>query len=1268
MSCHKQNTNTLFLNFWIIDENESKSSDIGAALIKEAFSLCPDLDYIVWLCPSSVRVSDYMNSTFRRVDLSSHQCSSTLLTKDLLDGVHVLTLHRSNYLPKLLVREALVEDNDDLLPILQRNNPHILNGRDDFFLADLIQNQDENNRFFVGVANNDNKVVGMLATSLDVNVTLISKIFEIDVFPNILLEKEEKLRPQPLLVALVGDIRVLPKESYIKLANSYESIFIDAEMLLPQNDGECLEGDSRETALASATLLRNHIDSLLAPTKGTSRAPLAVIICGFPRIDLEVVAIEDGIIKFDSIVEIQNVSDAADVDDDDEFLHGHLDAMEPLRGAINLRQGIEWHKAMIHDNPPLQGVSRALEEALEKRWNELLDAKRAEENEALRANAFAVAIFCIDEEFQSRADDMLRVAFQDHASYDYCMMMVPSTVEPSLLTRSMVSAKTRVGISFDQSLYIVHRDSLRAHEHLRVVRYGPSHADAFRKFVSPSSENSKTNDNDDSQQLLDLASSAIRDKDVELKDNPADVTFLAMMGDSEIVGFISLTRRNVTNDDINWLRANYEMETYVSFERHRGRAQASITQWIMIHNFSNWSRFILREIMRFYGKTLLYYQTSNDIVPSTFALDEMIPVKPRRRSQQISGQDLPLTTRPSQENLTIECPLFFIMKSLISQPKLSIKTRVVIIGGSSHSFFLLQALCFTPHLNFSNIFVVMDYPPKPMLPSNMNGDIGSSTMFSGGLSPFDVDDPSPQELLSLGLSHKVTMIVGRLTDIDRENKAVVVSDDTIVEYDVLVISSPPQDNCTRKLPTVSGVHPLTCARRGIFGIGNPRVDEAALEWARKCQNLRSNGIVVYGRSGLDAYAAVGNLLKHGIEASRIALVMEEDLELSANSISSAIVQAVKDCGVQLLLKYSLVDVTLSHSKFLQGVLLRSKRSEVSTINNATRAVFEEAKGAEENLFPFPCSTLICAASMHCDSDVFAAINDSGLVYDGGIVVDDIFCTVDPFIFAVGIYTRFSRIHKDTIPHSTFNARELGEYVAKCILRKYLDPLLTFESEPLSIDGKKSTLPIFQLPRSVSFSLPGNLHCFRSSLPTTSTSIGEVNLLQTGDLASLLSTNICVLTFDHLGLLVEMIYIGREVEDRNLACLVGWHDSYLNFAINSFEKGLVDDWIRYFREGWASVLYYDKFPEFALSVGRVLENDKGMFMIMDDVFDMASRIADDQALFFARRQLLGDKNEHVADLTKKTVEGLTVDFIRRHKSLLPRLHIPTSSTTSTISKK
>ena len=72
-----------------------------------------------------------------------------------------------------------------------------------------------------------------------------------------------------------------------------------------------------------------------------------------------------------------------------------------------------------------------------------------------------------------------------------------------------------------------------------------------------------------------------------------------------------------------------------------------------------------------------------------------------------------------------------------------------------------------------------------------------------------------------------------------------------------------------------------------------------------------------------------------------------------------------------------------------------------------------------------CGLLLCGDTPNADPDVFRAANNSGLVYDGRLVVDPSFRTSDPAVLAGGTLTKFSRVHGAGAPrHEKFNAREV----------------------------------------------------------------------------------------------------------------------------------------------------------------------------------------------------------------------------------------------------
>ena len=104
------------------------------------------------------------------------------------------------------------------------------------------------------------------------------------------------------------------------------------------------------------------------------------------------------------------------------------------------------------------------------------------------------------------------------------------------------------------------------------------------------------------------------------------------------------------------------------------------------------------------------------------------------------------------------------------------------------------------------------------------------------------------------------------------------------------------------------------------------------------------------------------------------------------------------------------DVNLSANGFLQNVQLERKARQID--------MDEDGLSPRSHQVTVSCTALLLCHSTHLpDKDVFTAINESGLVFDGGLVVDQSFRTVDPVIYGVSNYTRFSRKHKDALQHT-----------------------------------------------------------------------------------------------------------------------------------------------------------------------------------------------------------------------------------------------------------
>jgi len=924
------------------------------------------------------------------------------------------------------------------------------------------------------------------------------------------------------------------------------------------------------------------------------------------------------------VVEIVNdgAEAAAEPEEAVEFVASHLEGVEAFQAFLSIEKAPLWKKIVYSGQDSKDGCEDdfgdTFRELVLTRMNELDAKAAAEEDEAPTANAFAITVFCMKDGFESRAEDLLRVVFEDHPGLDYCMFMVPNSAEaPNKLTSCMVATKLRTGMSFDQTLYIAHKEAFLVRDILCVDRSTESTADVVSSFLAPLKD----------KEVQGAASEAYKYLDVELKDNPMVVSFQVQV-DRNVIGLVVLNRKYIGNDDINWMRSNFEIDDFINFERHRARAQAYISHFVLSPVFSRWTRFIVREAMRKYVKTVLYYQTHADVCPAQQILDEFIPVPPRRRMEALPGKRLPLKDRPTV-GFGADCPMFHLTKKDLAIPKITVLKRVVVFGGGSASYAFLERLLFAANYNYPNIYVVADIFPESFCKRG-ESKAEYTTTIHGMLSPADADNPTLEELYSLGLGHRVHCIRGRLTDIDRTNKAVVVSDELVVEYDLLVIASNTKDKSFKRFPSTSGMHSSYCEKRGIFGIGDAYTDRLAFNWIQN-QDRSKWATIVYG-SGIDVIGAVGTLMKLGVPSRRINVIMPSD-DLPENchpSMNDSVVRSLRSSGVQLHRGFDIIDVQLSPYGSIQAVQMHNMTQDK----------------AQSEPIVLPCFALVCCNKKYCDPDVFTAVNGCGIVYDGGVIVDKDFRTVDPSIYAVGDFSRFSRIHSSEPLHCDNSAREMGFHVASRILTTHLH----CKSGAPQADVAKN--PKFQFPRTTSIAIAGSKVYMSSKLAREA---HDTNVLISGDLAS---DRLVALKVDSLGALVEICYVGKhDVEAKNLSKLVGWHESYLNAAVSSYEEGKVEDWIDFFRGEWATALFHDKFAEYAHSARSTLSADKETFTILDKVMDAIDASTDDDKISKVWKESVGARGENLADSTKRIVELNTMEYLRNNKIMLNRFALP-----------
>mmetsp|Transcript_25436 Transcript_25436/g.42865 ORF Transcript_25436/g.42865 Transcript_25436/m.42865 type:complete len:1363 (+) Transcript_25436:41-4129(+) len=1263
-------TNSLLLNFWAFD-NSVATEQSAHELLRSVFARDPALDYVFFVCSSTVVPPDFLSSFFCKVNISKRENVSP---KDPYKKSDVYVLERAKILPRLLVREARVEDNDDLLPILQASNPGIANGQEEYFLADLIQSQDESSKFFVGV--HKNRPVGMLATTLDINAELLTRVFDLDSYSGLIIKPDDEYTRKQFVVMLLGDQSVLKNVNISGLCKSNGAALIDlSKSYDPTNP------NNKEIVL-------NHMVASVQRIADSSKKYRGCFITGFPNNEEECRALLDLLettdFSLNAIIELQHYTDDVDVDVEEDLLGEYLDSVEMLKNQI-LNTNVyttEWKRIAVGDNTD-HGVED-VEDLILVELKTLCDTneKIVEEEERLNmagltTNSFAISLFSMDEHYESRSEDLITVAFEEYPTLDYCVLLLPNSSLPSAaLTYGMQCPRVREGVSFDQSLYVIHRQSLLANDYLTVERLHQDSLDKTEALLSVMEEQDK-------ETVLSFASHSLRDSDVDLMNNPGEVSFTIKVED-EVVGLICMSRKLTTSEDVMHFRNHYMLDDHIIFERHRGRSQAMIVHWVMNPIYSQWSRFVLREVMRVYHKTVLYYHhLTRETKPGIEIMEEMFPVSTRFGPQ---------AKKADAENMNGEggyqqfYPLFFMQKKKLIDKKAKVGKRVVIVGGNSSAFSILEKIALCHDIHVANIFLIMEHPPQVWLSKQELGANESGDNFSGCLSLKDLNDMTEQELNALGLPARCTLVQGRLTDIDRKNRAVIVSDEVIVEYDVLVVASGMQDMSIRKFPATAQLHPTVCAERGVFCMGNYAIDKMALNFIEQqlvsCRNKNKSDVIVVAGNGTQALCVLGRLEVYGVDPSRIVWVRTRDTatsEVEHDEINALIemgIEGDEDDGMPHITVYNsheILDVQF-------GSPLGAESEEEQIIEGLNIRHYPTAgsvMGHKDDVLP--CCAFICCSNEQCDVDVFAAINDTGLVYDGGVVVDENFRTVDPNIYAAGPMTKYSRRYKDQVPHKRCNPRELGTYVANEIIAKHLT--VSSRNDLNSVTGfgfhdamakapsvEQIQFKTFHMPVIHSGIFPGNIDYVMSSLPERKKCAQIDRYLLSGPRDDR-TQRACGVTLDALGVCCEIVCAQRlfdnsSQQDKDIAInvgpLVGWHESYLNSAMYAFECAQVVDWIEFLTGSWSETLRCDKFPALCEIIRKSLHSDKGMIAILDKVMEAAEAADDNLVVTNARRSIMGDRGSSIDAGTKNVVVSHTIDFLRKNKSLFPNFLIPMPS--------
>eukprot|EP00981_Chlorochromonas_danica_P004114 scaffold801_cov178-Ochromonas_danica.AAC.19 len=582
--------------------------------------------------------------------------------------------------------------------------------------------------------------------------------------------------------------------------------------------------------------------------------------------------------------------------------------------------------------------------------------------------------------------------------------------------------------------------------------------------------------------------------------------------------------------------------------------------------------------------------------PAKEIIESFILLRPRRQPEGIE-----IIKRPDHGDLDVlqaDSPLFCLTKFQLAKRKDIVAKRVIIAGGSSHSYAFLETLCGVSDVYYPNIYFIAPIPPLPLkendlgLPENTIEEIKHDNgedyyYYSGCLSLQDVDFPHANELWAMGYRHCIHVIRGHLTDIDRENRAVVISDELVLEYDYLLISTNTQDNSSRRIPSIATTHPAKLADAGIFALGNTAADLLALTFVKKRINNRSEPIVISGQ-GVKVLAAAEGLIRAGIESNKIVCLIEESHH------------HLEGCGED---SYKVLNYMKYNQQSPQFSRVYRDDLPHHRFNPREVGVYVAWQMIIKHLHPQPDRLRNIKKSM----------------------------TQLP---TQDLRSNSSDTHSYTTPKTTSSS------TTNSIKKQFMLPKSYYAALPGDLIYFYSSVP--RLPRDLVGYLTDTASQPVQFFPHPPPPPRRITLLKT----------------DAFGGVAELSYAGLDkVESRNLSLLVGKHEAYLNSAINAYNKKFVDDWISYFRGSWTTVLFQDTFSQLISALKKNMQSDKGMIMLLSRIFEKADLESDNVAVSEYRTNLMGAHGELAPEITRKIVEVETLEYLRENKDFLPKLYLP-----------
>ncbi|XP_037902736.1 cilia- and flagella-associated protein 61-like [Hermetia illucens] len=655
--------------------------------------------------------------------------------------------------------------------------------------------------------------------------------------------------------------------------------------------------------------------------------------------------------------------------------------------------------------------------------------------------------------------------------------------------------------------------------------------------------------------------------------NPICVYDILMVrSEGTIVGIIILKPATT----VDHMRRNYSLDAYENFDI--ASSPASYGQIIYSYIsplFVSCATFIFKEIFRITSYTSVHYSIRSESKYVDFynsLLPTMFPIKPRRILvlPDIETFD-DIEPDPKAFAETGTSAIYYTNLRLCAFKRKQIDARLVVIGFGLTSKAFLETLIYrseSQHLRFTNLTCIC---PAGILEANM-------TYVSNYAKLSSPDRLFPSDYLrQLEMRAWVNFVPGYMSRIDRKNKYVILDSKERVPYDKLFLFCGVQFDVPVEVYSEKTPYNLVLINKSLHGkMVNYRIRSL----------IKNSGykIIVYGCLP-KTFAGVNYLLNAGVKGKDIYLIVQPLETHEGHNI-----QTFDDDFVESVVYRELSKANVNVYRNFKFVMWKIDK-EANVIKDITfESRFECIK--------LPCALFISYNRKVVNRITVRALNRSGLVFDGRIVIDANNRTNDPNIYAAGPLTKYRRIlYADRYRHIYYNSKEIGMQLALRLVENYSRRgAEANQQEP----PFKWIVPHYSFPIVESIILPGNyyyMHIRRPGfqLPNfLERSLDQYGMdLITGGSAILddrlaskwniveeqlsAERDYCRIYIDKHGFVKTIVCLSRKpFKVQNMIRMYGMHEKLLNNMKCKYLNGEITDFFEFFSGRWSHILHHDRF--------------------------------------------------------------------------------------------